>query len=768
MQFKKSIRTVLLIFLGILTLVLFLLINLSFIFESQIQKKLPDFLKTGDLDFSVQKIGVSNAFISKIRITQGLFIDSISLDYTIGPFKGLVIDKVTVSGLSLKAGPDKNNQLHMEGLSFPSASISGAETHESAFPAFLPEKIIMKNSRIILKVLDEEFLIPFEVNSDFRRKEKKIMIQAKIHPFGETISSTLTYDFKSGMEFVRVEGKSFDLDHLAPYIRKNIKEMNLKGAIDFKLESFSPEKEWKFYISRLGLVKPVDMALEEIKAGIVINKSIVSAAGTFRLAHPLLSENEMTYDLKIDTTKGLSSEFSINTGPLTVRAHTVDASFPEAVVFGNVSMDENNIPKGRILITSSNGKIQSTPYKTLVSDLSFEIPIHFPDVKEDQAGKFSASSVIYDDHYAFSTTGTILQTSTGKFRVNGWVLSKFLPPVKTKIMAELDLEKDLKAFINFETNQFKLNFADIRNLIPEKQKPFELDLSAFVKGSMDYADRRLKSRMQVNMNDTRIRLPESDLTLKGINARIDLNDLLIPETVPGQTLTIQSIDVKKIRISEAKIQFSLEDAKSLLIENIRFKWCNGLISTESIRFPQEKNEYHLTLFCDRLELTGLLEQMGAFHTEGDGTLNGRIPLVYKDGEISFNNGFLFSTPGSRGKVVIENTDRIIAGIPMDSPEFSQLDVAREALKDFDYEWAKLTFNTQGDILSVSMELDGKPAGLLPFEYKKELGGFIRVDASSPGSRFQGIKLDVNLKLPFNDVMKFGNQLQSMLNKKESP
>ncbi|OGR20910.1 MAG: hypothetical protein A3J85_05020 [Desulfobacula sp. RIFOXYA12_FULL_46_16] len=406
--------------------------------------------------------------------------------------------------------------------------------------------------------------------------------------------------------------------------------------------------------------------------------------------------------------------------------------------------------------------MQRSQYKTLVSDFPFEIPIHFPDFKQDQLGKFSVSSVRYGDHYDFSASGDILQTGTRQFRVNGRVLSESLPGVKTKLTAGLDLEKDLKAFVHFETNQFKLNFADIRKLTPEKQKPFELDLSAFARVSMEYADRRFKTRMQVNITDGSIRLPELDLTLKGINTRIDLNDLLFLKTVPGQTVTIQSIDVQKIRISEAKIQFSLEDAKSLLIENIRFKWCNGLISTESIRFPQEKDEYHMTLFCDRLELTELLKQMGAFHAEGDGTLNGRIPLIYKDGQISFNNGFLFSTPGSRGKVVIENTDKIIAGIPMDSPEFSQLDVAREALKDFDYEWAKLTFNTQGDTLSVNMELDGKPAGLLPFEYKKELGGFIRVDASSPGSRFQGIKLDVNLKLPFNDVMKFGNQLRSIL------
>lgn len=111
--------------------------------------------------------------------------------------------------------------------------------------------------------------------------------------------------------------------------------------------------------------------------------------------------------------------------------------------------------------------------------------------------------------------------------------------------------------------------------------------------------------------------------------------------------------------------------------------------------------------------------------------------------------------------MIENSDRITTGIPMDSPQFSQLDLAKEALKDFKYKWAKLKFHTQDDTLFVDMELDGEPSKILPFEYSKEFGGFIRVDASSPGSHFQGIKLDVNLKLPFNEVIKSGNKLKSI-------
>ncbi len=214
-------------------------------------------------------------------------------------------------------------------------------------------------------------------------------------------------------------------------------------------------------------------------------------------------------------------------------------------------------------------------------------------------------------------------------------------------------------------------------------------------------------------------------------------------------------------MNDAKIKFTIEDKETYLVENIRLNWCNGLVSSESIRFKSGKDKYAVTLFCDRLDLAHLLKQMGAFSAEGNGTLNGRIPVIYSDGDIAFDNGFLFSTPGSSGNVVIENTERITAGIPMDSPQFSQLDLAQEALKDFDYKWAKLVFNTFEDTLYVNMELDGKPSKPLPFVFKKEFGGFTRVDASNPGSNFQGIKLDVNLKLPFNEVMKFGNKLKSL-------
>jgi hypothetical protein len=260
-----------------------------------------------------------------------------------------------------------------------------------------------------------------------------------------------------------------------------------------------------------------------------------------------------------------------------------------------------------------------------------------------------------------------------------------------------------------------------------------------------------------------VSVPDQNLTLEQIQGHLKFNDLLAPASVPGQKMTIARIQAGDFKATDAVVRFTLEKGPFLLLENMRVNWAGGRVSTESFRMPSEDQSVDLTLYCDRIQLNQLLAQMGGFDAQGNGSLNGRIPVKYKNGEISFDNAFLFSTPGQGGRIVIRNPEKLMAGVPMDSPGFSQLDLAGEALKDFEYTWAKLTFTTQGDTLTANMELDGKPGRILPFVYKKDINSFVRVDAKSPGSRFQGIQLDVNLTVPFNQVVTFGNKIRKLLN-----
>jgi hypothetical protein len=165
-------------------------------------------------------------------------------------------------------------------------------------------------------------------------------------------------------------------------------------------------------------------------------------------------------------------------------------------------------------------------------------------------------------------------------------------------------------------------------------------------------------------------------------------------------------------------------------------------------------EYHVTFYCDRLNLAQVLEQFGAASAEGQGSVNGRIPLQYAKGQIHFNDGFLFSTPGEGGKIHLSGTDILTAGIPPDTPQYVQMELAREALKDYDYSWAKLNITSQGEELLLQMQMDGKPAKTLPFVYSKDIGGFMKVEANAKGSKFQGIRLDVNFRLPLNKLLQY--------------
>lgn len=344
------------------------------------------------------------------------------------------------------------------------------------------------------------------------------------------------------------------------------------------------------------------------------------------------------------------------------------------------------------------------------------------------------------------------------------IRSEQMPFLKAQLVADADLSSGTQigaARLSVQPFEITPDKLAVFNLRP----PDAIAFSAMVTASanLELKGKTTDSGFSLDVDNGRFEIPEQKLTVSGIRTKITLADLFSPKTPERQEINIKSVQVKKVKLDDGRIRFKIADKKSLLVENIRFKWCNGTVSTGSVRIPGDNDTYRVTLFCRQLDLPEVLRQIGAFNAKGSGTLDGKIPVVYRKGEIFFNKGFLSTTEGKEGRIAIDETSRLTAGIPLNTPQFSQLDLAQEALKDFNYKWVKLNLDTTGDMLAVAMELDGKPNRVLPFEYKKDFGGFVRVDAKSPGSNFQGIRLNVNLKLPFNDVMKFGNKLKSLLN-----
>ena len=237
-------------------------------------------------------------------------------------------------------------------------------------------------------------------------------------------------------------------------------------------------------------------------------------------------------------------------------------------------------------------------------------------------------------------------------------------------------------------------------------------------------------------------------------------------SAPGQKLQFDRASLGDINIDNGEIHYQIESAQSFLIEKSHFMWSDGNVDAPAIRFKPGIDDYQLILYCDRLNLAKVLEQFGAASVEAEGQLNGRIPIQIKNGQLSFKDGFLFTTPGQPGKIRMKDTEILTAGIPKDSPQYVQMELARKALEDYDYTWAKLNLTTEGENLLLNMQLDGKPAQSLPFVYQKDIGGFAKVEAGVQGSTFQGIRLDVNFRLPLNKLMQYQELIQMIQKSKE--
>ncbi|ACN15944.1 hypothetical protein HRM2_28560 [Desulforapulum autotrophicum HRM2] len=418
----------------------------------------------------------------------------------------------------------------------------------------------------------------------------------------------------------------------------------------------------------------------------------------------------------------LEMGFTAASGPVSFETKDAFVKIPAVTIPGRLIVDSNFVPRVTLTPTFKEATAGLSTHGVEARAISFILPMSLPlDRPRKQgatSGSFTVPTLIHDRQNIGNLKGTIDQVDGG-FTARG--------------------EVDVKATVS------------------------ELEISFLAKAlaTLRFDNNRTRCGLDMTLSRGRVASTEKSFEVSGILARFGSDDLFAMATRPGQVVTADSIRINEIALTDASLGYTLESLDSLLVENIGFNWCGGRVTTESMRIQPREKSYNLTLFCDRLKLSEILRQVGSFEANGEGTVNGRIPVTFSNGDLSFNRGFLFSTPGQGGKISVRGTEILLAGVPAGSAQYTQVDLAREALKDYQYQWAKLLFNTDGETLVVNMAFDGEPENRLPFVYKKEINGFVRVDASSPGSKFQGIRIDVNLEIPFNRVMKFG----SMLNKR---
>jgi hypothetical protein len=455
------------------------------------------------------------------------------------------------------------------------------------------------------------------------------------------------------------------------------------------------------------------------------------------------------------------SLFSLGGKKIIFEDTDIKASIPDYLVKGSM---QYNMAKGidcNAQVAFKKGKISMLDGALNVSKISGEIPLSWPLDKNRQKGSLSAEKIKYDN-YSFGPLNIGISQKGSDIPFSGTILFPLFP----------DMAINLTGNTTFEP---MFGEVKIRVDVPEYNQSSQIDLGKFLpalkgyyyKGNLNssadiaLSDSGLKSDLNLKISSGTLKNSEQNIRLENISMDLKIEDLISIKSTFGQRLKIAKISFGDIQAEDFILDFKVDGPSLLFIEKGRFKWCSGSIDIQSFRVNPDKEEYDIVLFCDRLKLAEILAQFGVANASGGGTVNGKLPVKISKNKISFDNGFLYSTPGGGGKINITETDILTKGLDPNSAEYAQMDIAREALKAYDYTWVKMTFETEKDDLALKLQFDGKPENKLPFTYSENEKKFIRINNDAGWTEFKGIGLDVNFRVPIDEILNIKDALDMM-------
>lgn len=479
------------------------------------------------------------------------------------------------------------------------------------------------------------------------------------------------------------------------------------------------------------------------------------ALGTLRMEHKertlLLSGMNATCSAEA-TSRPLAGTINLADGRLEARQG--DMSLTSTRLDGHLGFDlgERLTLRGAVNV-NAQAKIPGT-----TALMRCNLPLSWPD-PASSPGQISAElSTKAGKIAAFAST--IQQNSDG-FGMNG-TLATLPVPIHAAVTGHLNPYAPRTSWMRLQTHQTLTLPGDLTRFSPAMKTlsgSARLDANA----SLDLHSGTPKIPISLKLTGLDLNHAQTSTTLTGGAITLAFPDLLVMRSDSDQHISFDRLQLGSIGLNNGDIRFQVEAPHSILVEGCRIQWAGGHIGTQAFRVNPGIEDYTIDFYCDQVELAQALRQFGMPQAQGGGTANGRIPAHYRDGSLTIDRGFLYSTPGEKGILHISGTDILTRGVPADSPQFAQLDLASEALKDFAYDWAKLNMNTQGKELVVSLEMDGKPINPLPFTYNHDIGSFVRVSASSPGSVFQGFRLDATFRLPLDQLLHYRKLLELMKN-----
>ncbi len=459
--------------------------------------------------------------------------------------------------------------------------------------------------------------------------------------------------------------------------------------------------------------------------------------------------------------------YTIKTTNVVINYDNIALSVPEFSLLGSIIINGEDlqlsgiakfaniaIKREKIRIENASGNIPFA-FKLTKNGIEFTLP-----EKKELIGSCTIAKVAKDDQ-VFNDLSFETVQSTEKFSLIG-SYSRIIEgrPIKFAVHVTPPSNKDsifVEALTDFNEKGLNIDFSTLPQLKSNAIFTGDIDLHAEVK----YKNSQLIASSRVKISNGNIEDKEKKLSIEGVEFDFELEDLLKLKSKPSQKLTFKKCTMQDFVIENGDFSFQSESLDSFLIEKSQFGWCSGTVAVNAFRvIPSHPEEIDIILYCDRLKVAEFLNQFKIGNASGDGRVSGKIPVVYNKKKLNIDDGFLYSTPGLDGNIAL--TD--FMGPLSQMGGVLQLEIAEAALEDFNYKWLRIKLNSEKRELLLQLEMDGAPAGLLPFGFDPLQGGLYKSNDPGTTANFIGISFQINFRLPANRVLEYGSGFQKLQEK----
>ncbi|OIQ50542.1 Dicarboxylate transport [Pseudodesulfovibrio hydrargyri] len=730
-------------------------------------------------EFHVRSAGLFSADIGPVRLGDGadaLTLANVHVSYTPASLRAGRVDAVRLDGLHLACSYD-GERFRLPVLDMLPASGGGEGTAEGSTVPMPPlSRLTLRGAVLDCEIMGRTVSVPVNAEispgeavsfiAELTPRDQIVRVEGTLSPTLDDLSFTVTADALrvgafsdflpvplEGTAAVAATGKvnladpanamaDFSLALSGCDLRALGVEL-AEGAV-VGIKGRFEEREIRFSMDRVELAEPYPASLDipagrlggnELSAQFSVAGAGVEMGGRFDAAR---REDGGLWDVSF--TAANPDKLTVRAAGRTLRLNGFIFSLHGTANAESADVVLNCGTRGTGLAGSgfSSGPMRLT------------LPLQWPAPKANRQGDIRVSGLRLDQRKLGNVRARVRQEGTD-LAFGGTLHTELLPGLRVPFSGRSSMVRN-ESDVSFKVAGYALPEGFDPATLAPALKGVGLTGTLRADGGVTVDERGVNSRLGVFLTHGRLTMNEGSTVVDGIDLAYYTPDLLTLRSAPAQTLSFDSLTAGDIALTKGRVVYQLESMGSILVEQAGFDWCGGHVSSRAFRIEPESNEYAVTLFCSELKLSEILEQLGLAKAEGEAALSGELPVTWKDGKISFNSGFLHSTPGEGGTIRVEAMQDLVDSIPEGTPERGQLELAREAVRDFNYKWVRIKADTVGEDLLVRLSLDGKPASTLPFVYKREFGGFIRVTGDVKGSNFQGLRLDVNFSVPLDRIL----------------